>query len=104
MTGEAPTVDVQNTSRQRIVDRDIIENIPAGRNIWALGALNPGITTNVPQDVGGEFRGGFVAPRAVLFERLHDDPVQVAADELAQFRRIGLAVRRDGGQRVTQGR
>ena len=53
VTGEAPTVDVQNTARQGIVDRDTIENIPAGRNIWALGALNPGITTNVPQDVGG---------------------------------------------------
>jgi hypothetical protein len=53
VTGEAPVVDVQNTARQRIVDREIIENIPAGRNIWALGALNPGITTNVPQDVGG---------------------------------------------------
>ena len=53
VTGEAPTVDVQNTARQRIVDRETIENIPAGRNIWALGALNPGITTNVPQDVGG---------------------------------------------------
>ncbi len=53
VTGEAPTVDVQNTSRQRVVDREIIENIPAGRNIWALGALNPGITTSVPQDVGG---------------------------------------------------
>src|SRR5688500_3716773 len=53
VTGEAPTVDVQNTARQGIVDREIIENIPAGRNIWALGALNPGITTNVPQDVGG---------------------------------------------------
>ncbi len=53
VTGEAPTVDVQNTARQGIVGREIIENIPAGRNIWALGALNPGITTNVPQDVGG---------------------------------------------------
>ncbi len=53
VTGEAPTVDVQNTARQRIVDRDTIENIPAGRNIFALGALNPGITTNVAQDVGG---------------------------------------------------
>jgi len=53
VTGEAPTVDVQNTARQRIVDRDIIENIPAGRNIFALGALNPGITTNTGQDVGG---------------------------------------------------
>lgn len=53
VTGESPTVDVQSTARQGIVGRDIIENIPAGRNIWALGALNPGITTNVPQDVGG---------------------------------------------------
>ena len=53
VTGEAPTVDVQNTARQRIVDREIIENIPAGRNIWALGALNPGITTTTPGDVGG---------------------------------------------------
>lgn len=53
VTGEAPIVDVQNTSRQRIVDRDVIENIPAGRNIFALGALNPGITTNTGQDVGG---------------------------------------------------
>jgi hypothetical protein len=53
VTGEAPTVDVQNTARQRIVDREIIENIPAGRNIFALGALNPGISTNVAQDVGG---------------------------------------------------
>ena len=53
VTAEAPTVDVQNTARQGIVGREIIENIPAGRNIWALGALNPGITTSVPQDVGG---------------------------------------------------
>jgi hypothetical protein len=53
VTGEAPTVDVQNTARQGVVDRDTIENIPAGRNIFALGALNPGITTNTGQDVGG---------------------------------------------------
>ena len=53
VTGEAPTVDVQNTARQRVVDRETIENIPAGRNIFALGALNPGITSNTGQDVGG---------------------------------------------------
>jgi carboxypeptidase family protein len=53
VTGEAPTVDVQNTARQGIVDRNVIENIPAGRNIFALGALNPGISTNTGQDVGG---------------------------------------------------
>jgi len=48
------TVDVQNTFRQRNSSiADIIENIPAGETSGALGALNPGITTNVPQDVGG---------------------------------------------------
>jgi hypothetical protein len=52
VTGQTSVVDVQSTARQRIVDREIIETIPAGRNIWALGALNPGITTNVPQDSG----------------------------------------------------
>ena len=53
VTGEAPTVDVQNTARQRVIDREIMEALPAGRSIWALGALSPGVTTNVPQDVGG---------------------------------------------------
>jgi hypothetical protein len=53
VTGEAPTVDVQSTARQAVIDRDVIENIPGGRNIWALGALTAGLSTNVPQDVGG---------------------------------------------------
>ena len=53
VTGEAPTVDVQNTARQAVIDRDVIDLIPSGRNIWALGALTAGLSTNTPQDVGG---------------------------------------------------
>src|SRR5206468_10432736 len=44
--------------------------------------------------------GGLVAPRAVLFQRLHDDPIQLPADRLTEFFRIGVAARGNGGQHV----
>ena len=53
VTGEAPTVDVQTTARQDVIDRELIDAIPSGRNIWALGALNPALQTSTPNDVGG---------------------------------------------------
>jgi hypothetical protein len=53
VSGEAPTVDVQSAARQQVIDREVIENVPGGRNIWALGALSPALSTNTGQDVGG---------------------------------------------------
>ena len=32
MTGESPVVDVQTTQRQRVLDREVLDTIPAGRN------------------------------------------------------------------------
>ena len=45
----------------------------------------------VSPDVGRQFRGGVVSPRPLLLERLHGDPVQVAAQLGAQGVRIGPA-------------
>jgi hypothetical protein len=56
VTGETPVVDVQSTTRERVMDRQIIDTIPAGRTAYNLGVLVPGVTlggTNVVQDVGG---------------------------------------------------
>jgi hypothetical protein len=58
VTGETPTVDVQSATRQRVMDREIIDNIPTGRSTFALGVLVPGITAmtangTLSQDVGG---------------------------------------------------
>ena len=41
VTGETPVVDVQSTARQRVMSKDIIDAIPAGRARSALAVLDP---------------------------------------------------------------
>jgi hypothetical protein len=53
VTGETPTVDIQNVVTQRVVTRDIIDAIPTGsKSVAHLGVLIPGVVVN-NQDVGG---------------------------------------------------
>jgi hypothetical protein len=62
VTGEAPTVDVQNTRRSTVISDQVVAALPAGRSSYDLAVLIPGVTlstsftnTNVQnaQDVGG---------------------------------------------------
>jgi hypothetical protein len=58
VTGEAPTVDIQNTTRQQVLNTETINQIPTGRNYQNLGILIPGVTAvnngqTRQQDVGG---------------------------------------------------
>ena len=57
VTGEAPIVDVQSTTRQRVMDSEAISTLPTGRNMFNLGVLIPGISISTgglaSQDVGG---------------------------------------------------
>ena len=55
VTGEAPVVDVQSTTRQRVLTSDVIDEIPTSRNHYSLTVLVPGVTTS-QQDVGGDDR------------------------------------------------
>src|SRR4030095_3413222 len=52
VSGQASVVDVQSASRQRVISKDIIDSIPAGRGQSALAVLIPGMTAG-GQDVGG---------------------------------------------------
>ena len=52
VSGESPVVDVQNTARQQVLTRDLMDSIPSARNIQSVGALVAGIRLNIP-DVGG---------------------------------------------------
>src|SRR5262249_18927009 len=53
VTGEAPTVDIQNVVQQRVMTRDVINAIPAGtKTVASIGVLIPGVVTRT-QDVGG---------------------------------------------------
>jgi hypothetical protein len=52
VTGESPTVDVQNTKRQFVLDTELIHELPTSRNTTNLATLLPGVTKG-NQDVGG---------------------------------------------------
>ena len=53
VTGEAPTVDVQNVTQQSVMTRDVLNAIPAGmKSTGQIGVLIPGVTST-SQDVGG---------------------------------------------------
>jgi hypothetical protein len=44
VTGEAPIVDVQSATRQRVMDADAISTLPTGRNMFELGILIPSVS------------------------------------------------------------
>jgi len=59
VTGETPVVDVQNITTRTVMTRDVIDVMPTGRNIQAVGILIPGTQLALggggalSRDVGG---------------------------------------------------
>ena len=45
VSGEAPIVDVQNTTQQRVFDQEVTDALPTGRLPSSLGVLIPGMST-----------------------------------------------------------
>ena len=52
VTGAAPVVDVQSTTKSQVLNREALDAIPTGRTIQGMGQLITGVTLNSP-DVGG---------------------------------------------------
>ena len=42
VSGATPVVDIQNVDQRAVMDRELIETIPSGKSISALGLLVPG--------------------------------------------------------------
>src|SRR5579862_3787678 len=58
VTGESPIVDIQSVGQQRVLNKDVIDAIPAGRNYLDAAVLIPGLQAAQPgrgslMDVGG---------------------------------------------------
>ena len=57
VTGETPIVDTQSSTRQAVLNKDIIDALPTSRNAFALGVLIPGMNVRngfgPVTDVGG---------------------------------------------------
>ncbi|MEZ5286914.1 MAG: TonB-dependent receptor [Vicinamibacterales bacterium] len=52
VTGASPLVDVRNSVSQSVMNREILDTIPTGKDPFSVGQLIPGVTTATP-DVGG---------------------------------------------------
>jgi Carboxypeptidase regulatory-like domain len=52
VTGAAPVVDVQTTTRSQVLNRETLDAIPTGRTIQGMGQLITGVALNQP-DIGG---------------------------------------------------
>ncbi len=52
VSGETPVVDLQSTTKERVMSKDVVDALPTGRYYANLGVLIPGITTSAI-DVGG---------------------------------------------------
>ena len=59
VTGESPIVDVQNITTRTVMTREVLDALPTGRNIQAVGIMIPGTTIALggggalSRDVGG---------------------------------------------------
>jgi hypothetical protein len=55
VTGESPLVNVQSTTRQAVMDQEIVSAIPSSRTPFTVGVLIPGVSRGafMSQDVGG---------------------------------------------------
>lgn len=52
VTSETPLVDVQRTTTQQVLTREVLDALPTGRSAWGEAATLPGTTISTP-DVGG---------------------------------------------------
>jgi hypothetical protein len=47
----APIVDTQTSVQQSVIGREVLDTVPTGRNVFAVGALIPGTSTNTQTSV-----------------------------------------------------
>ncbi len=52
VSGAAPMVDVQSTTKSQVLSREVLDAVPTGRTIQGMGQLITGVSLNIP-DTGG---------------------------------------------------
>ena len=97
--GKAQTDNQREGDGARRGDRTLV---PADEFVEAVGVTwrtgNNGFVVQVALQVGGDITGGVVTARAVLFEALHYDPIEIAADKRGQLVGCGVVVLRHRGR------
>lgn len=52
VTGESPTVDTKSNLQQTVMNQEILEGVPSGRDPWSVAKIIPGVAVST-YDVGG---------------------------------------------------
>src|SRR3954447_17648334 len=52
VTGESPTVDTHSNLQQTVMNQEILEGVPSGRDPWSVAKIIPGVQVST-YDVGG---------------------------------------------------
>src|SRR6185295_7829041 len=52
VTGESPTVDTKSNLQQTVMNQEVLEGIPSGRDPWSVAKVIPGLQVST-YDVGG---------------------------------------------------
>src|SRR6266852_4220148 len=52
VTGESPTIDTRSNLQQTVMNQEVLEGIPSGRDPWSVAKIIPGIQVST-YDVGG---------------------------------------------------
>jgi hypothetical protein len=52
VSGASPVVDLQSSTQQQVMTNELLEAVPTGRSLWAVGSTLNGVTLSAP-DVGG---------------------------------------------------
>jgi hypothetical protein len=52
VTGESPTVDTRSNLQQTVMNQEILEGVPSGRDPWSIAKIIPGVQVST-YDVGG---------------------------------------------------
>lgn len=53
VTGESAIVDVQSSTKEQVLNEELLNAIPTGRQVWNVGYTLPGVTLNNPGRVVG---------------------------------------------------
>ena len=70
VSGEAPVVDVQAISQAEVLDREVLDAIPTGRNLQSTAQLIPGVKMNRPEVGLTTAKGEWAIARAWLAREL----------------------------------
>src|SRR5437016_1730187 len=88
VTGQAPIVDVQSTTHQRVMTSAVMDALPTGRRFSDLGVLIPGVSSTNP-DVGGLTGPSSVATLSIHGSLGQDQRVMIGGLSITNLDSLG---------------